>query len=57
MAKSLDRLYAMFYGTGVFIYPGHGWDGETIESGYGEVKELMYRSYGINIGGENGKSF
>ena len=53
MAKSLDRLYKMFYGTGVFVYPGHGWDGETIESGYDEVKELMYRSYGINLGGKN----
>ena len=53
MAKSLDRLYKTFYGSGTFVFPGHGWDGETIESGYEEVKELMYRSYGINIGGKN----
>ena len=53
MAKSLDRLYKTFLGSGTFVFPGHGWDGETIESGYEEVKELMYRSYGINIGGEN----
>lgn len=56
MAKSLTRLYDMFLDKGIKIFPGHGWSGDLIDDGYEYICAMMYSSYGIKIGGENGKS-